>query len=511
MGMSNFQPRPPAIAPTPPIRGSHVITSTQFKLRLLVLVLGIISLTAHAGSLERLGHLTLNPRHNTVTNANGTFMADDKGLYAAVIDPTNGYAYFFGNYLSKLDITGALPVKVGTNVQTGQFTEGAIDPAAGYAYLPRYGGTIYRYALGAGSNSPSPAGTLTLTASGATSIVIDDSDPNPANHVGYVMCSGTPATVTKVALSTFTAVASVSLNAGENNFAWGQIDAHNGYAYFASYIVYTAPAIPQMVKIKLTPGATPPIRLGTVNLGATAVPLWTSSIDTLHGYAYYATDNGTTNVPETLFKVALGVGDSLPTPVPFGGVLLHTNEVQIVSQIMDPAGGYAYLNDDNTYPGRSYQFRLNGTNPPVELGYLSLQTGPQTPPPNGVTTNNATTNSDGLLPFGEVYLRSAVFDPVRGFAYLGQDSRPNQVVKIQVARDMPGFTAAARLPGNGLQINYTNTPGVAGTVLFTTNVAAPAASWNPLGIAAEISAGQFQFNDALATNHPAGFYLIRSP
>jgi len=457
-------------------------------------------LLAQAGNLQRIGHTALTPRHAS---------PDDKGMYAAVIDPTNGYAYFFGNYLSKLDITGNLPVLVGTNVLTGQFTEGAIDPAAGFAYMPKFNGVIYRYALGTGTNSPGAAGSITLPGTGAVSIVIDDSDP--ANHYGYVLCSGTPAIVVKVALANFTAVSSVTLNAGENNFAWGQIDKQNGYAYFASYIPYTAPAIPQILKIKLTPGNSAPIRVGIVNLGATPVPLWTSSIDTLHGYAYYATDNGTTNVPETVFKVKLGTGDALPMPVPFGGVSFKTNETQIISQIMDSAGGHVYFNDDNTYPGRVYQFTLNGTNPPVETGYLSLRTGVQTPPPDGITTNNTTTNTDGILPFGEVFLRSAVFDPVRGFAYIGQDSRPNQVVKVQVARDTPGFTSSAMLPDSTFQLNYTNTPGVAGMVLATTNLALPAGNWNMLGTAAEISSGQFQFIDPQAAGNPRCFYRIRTP
>jgi hypothetical protein len=303
----------------------------------------------------------------------------------------------------------------------------------------------------------------------------------------------------------------VTLNAGENNFAWGQIDTKNGYAYFASYILYTAPAIPQILKIKLTPGTNAPIRLGTANLGGTPVPLWTSSIDTLHGYAYYSTDNGTTNIPETVFKVKLGAGDTLPTPVPFGGVSFHTNEVQIVSQIMDPVGGYVYFNDDNTYPGRVYQFTLNGTNPPVEIGYLRLQSGTMTPPPDGVTAGNVTTNADGILPYGEVFLRSAVFDPLHGFAYIGQDSRPNQVVKIQVARDTPAVTSTVTLSGKQIQFAYSNTPGVPGTIVATTNLSLALTNWPTLGVATEISPGQFQFTDPQSTTNPQRFYRIRSP
>jgi hypothetical protein len=485
----------------------------------LVLLVAGLAVMTQAGPMQRIGHTTLTPRHNIpFTNDLGVLVtnADDKGMYAAVIDPNNGYAYFFGNYLFKLDITGNLPVQVGTNiygtnVQTGQFIEGAIDPALGYLYMPRAGGTIYRYALGTGNNPPSSASSLALGGSGATSIVVDDSDPNPANHCGYVLCSGTPARVVKVDLASFTQVSSTNLNAGENNFAWGQIDKLNGYAYFASYVVYTAPAIPQVLKIKLTPGANPPIRIGTTNLGAVPVPLWTSSIDTAHGYAYYATDNGTTNVPETLFKVKLGDGDTLPTPVPFGGVSLRTNEVQIISQVADPANGFVYLGDDNTYPGRIYQFSMNGMNAPIELGYLQLPGGAAAPPPDGLTTNNVTTNSDGILPFGEVMLRSAVFDPVRRFAYFGQDSRPNQVVKVQLAQIDPfTLTGAQTLNHGSFQFGFTNIPGAVFGVLATTNLALPLSNWTVLCSLTDSPPGQFQFTDPQATNGGSRFYRARS-
>jgi hypothetical protein len=468
------------------------------------------SLLAGAGGIQRIGHTTLTPRHNTITNADGTMMTDDKGMYAAVIDPANGYAYFFGNYLVKLDITGNLPVKVGTNILTGQYSEGAIDPVGGYAYMPK-GGSLFRYSLGAGTNSVSAAGSLPLPS--CMSVVVDDSDPNPANHYGYVICSGTPATVFKVALSTFSVVSSVSLNTNENTFAWGQIDVQKGYAYFASYMIYTAPAIPQILKIKLTPGTNAPSRIGTVNLGPVPVPLWTSSIDTVHGYAYYGTDNGTTNIPETVFKVQLGEGDALPTPVPFGGVNLHTNEVQLISQVIDPQGGYVYFGDDNTYPAKIYPFSLNGTNPPVEMGYLQLQAGLQTPPPDGVTTNNTTTNSDGILPFGEVMLRSAVYDPVRGYAYFGQDSRPNQVVKVRLSQPTIPFTltGAQTLAKGSFQFSFTNSPGAAFSVLMTTNPALAPSNWTVLGPVTDGPPGQFQFSDPQAANGGQRFYRVSSP
>src|SRR5205085_12630711 len=136
---------------------------------------------AEAGPIERIGHTTLTPRHSN---------PDDKGMYAALIDPMNGYAYFIGSYLFKLDITGPLPVAVGPALNTGQFTSGAIDFASGYAYFA--GGTIRRFGLGSGNNPVTAAGSLSLSVGTTNSLVIDDADPNPANHYAYALAPGSP-------------------------------------------------------------------------------------------------------------------------------------------------------------------------------------------------------------------------------------------------------------------------------------------------------------------------------
>ncbi len=216
----------------------------RFLLVVTLLLFGL-ALPSRAASPQRIGHTTLVPRHTS---------PDDKGMYTAFIDPTNGYAYFVGNYLFKLDITGDLPVQVGPSVFAGQFTESAIDPAAGYAYGAKI--SLSRYALGVGTNPVSSAGSISLAAGNAASIVIDDSDPNPSNHYAYVLCtvSGNPARVAKVALSTFTELGSVTLNTNETNFVYGRVDAQKGYAYFASVPSFNSPTIPQVIKIKLTPG-----------------------------------------------------------------------------------------------------------------------------------------------------------------------------------------------------------------------------------------------------------------
>jgi hypothetical protein len=310
-------------------------------------------------------------------------------MYAAVIDPTNGYAYFVGSYLYKLDITGNLPVQVGPALNTGQFIQGAIDPAAGYLYLAR--NTVNRYALGIGTNAVTSAGSLTLPAGSAAEIVIDDSDPNPANHYGYVVCtvSGGPARVAKVALSTFTELGSVTLGAGETNFLFaGAVDAQKGYAYFAGFTGGSVSGIPYVVKIKLTPGNDPPGFIGATNLDTVGASIDGGCIDTVHGYAYYGTYDSDTNVPGKVYKVKLGEGDAAPTPV--GNITLHPGEGRLAASVVDPVNGYVYFANDNTYPGGVYQLALNGTNLPIEIAYLPLPGGTETPPPSGITTNNTT-------------------------------------------------------------------------------------------------------------------------
>ena len=179
-------------------------------LAVVLIALAVTPWTASAGNPQCIGHTTLIPRHSN---------PDDSGLYNAFIDPTNGYAYFLGNYLFKLDITGDLPVQVGPALNTGSSSYVAIDSAAGYAYITRTT-VLNRYALGAGTNAMTSAGSLILNAgSSIGSVVVDDSDPDPAKHYGYVFChvSGNPSRVAKVAFSTLTELGYLSLNAGETN------------------------------------------------------------------------------------------------------------------------------------------------------------------------------------------------------------------------------------------------------------------------------------------------------
>src|SRR3977135_780571 len=89
-----------------------LVNRMRFKFLLTSAFVLFAVFPAEAGGLQRIGHTTLTPPNST---------PDGNGMYAALIDPVNGYAYFIGNYLHKVDLSGPLPVPVGPALLTGQF------------------------------------------------------------------------------------------------------------------------------------------------------------------------------------------------------------------------------------------------------------------------------------------------------------------------------------------------------------------------------------------------------
>jgi hypothetical protein len=207
--------------------------------------------------------------------------------------------------------------------------------------------------------------------------------------------------------------------------------------------------------------------------------------------------------------VRLEAGDAPPTLV--GETDLHAGEDRLAASVCDPTNGFVYFADDNTYPGHLYQFALNGTNAPLEIASHAMQSTTNIPPPNGTTTNNTTTNLDGVLPFGEVFFRSAVIDPLRGFAYLGQDSRPNQVVKVQLAKVDAINVTGIHLQAGAFQFGFSNILGGTFSVFATTSLTQPWTNWTSLGAATESPPGTFQFADPQTTNFPQRFYRVSAP
>ena len=141
------------------------------------IVLGF-SLIANAGNPQRIDHATFLPRRSS---------PDDGGLYNAFIDASNGYAYFLGNYLTKVDITVDPPRPVGSPLNTGSSSYVAVDTAMGYGYLVRPP-MLNRYSLGVGTNAITAAGSLIPAVGSRGSFFVDNSNPDLAQHYGYLFC-----------------------------------------------------------------------------------------------------------------------------------------------------------------------------------------------------------------------------------------------------------------------------------------------------------------------------------
>ncbi len=453
---------------------------------------------ADAGNPQRVDHVTFLPRRSN---------PDDGGLYNAFIDPANGYAYFLGNYLTKVDITVDPPQPIGPPLNTGSSSYVAIDPATGYGYIVRPP-MLNRYLLGVGTNAITAAGSLTPAVGSPGPFFVDDSNPDSAQHYGYLFClvANNPTRVSKIAFSTFTEVSFVLLNPEESNGGSGLVDTTNHYIYFATRTTNSTNA--EIVKIAMTPGANAPQRIAALSIDAQGQGFGFGSLDPIHGYAYYGT-YGNSNLPSRIYKVKLGNGNAAPTLA--GTIDLNEGQARLSLSVIDPVNGFVYFANDNTYPGGVHQFGLNGSNLPVEVGYFPFQSGPSNNPPQGVSTFNVTTNADGVLPYGEVYFRSAVFDPVRGFAYFGQDSKPNQIVKFKVASVDPFTLNGARTPDGAFQVTFTNIAGGSFSALVATNLNASPDNWMPLGDVTEISPGQYQFNDPQAMTDSMRFYRVWVP
>jgi hypothetical protein len=139
---------------------------------------------------------------------------------------------------------------------------------------------------------------------------------------------------------------------------------------------------------------------------------------------------------------------------------------------------------------------------------------------NGTLAGTATTNAQA----GTWPTETLRFANLQGFNYVvihydaapvtGGDYGPVFMADNMMVTPAPPpiiLTGAVKLSNGAFQFGFTNAPGGTNTVLVTTNLARSQANWTVLGVAAEISSGQYQFTDLQATNSPNRYYVVRSP
>jgi hypothetical protein len=377
-----------------PIAGNNVVGSTAYP----------------NGCLRRLDAAALRTGENS--------------LNCAVVDATNGYAYFGTRSIPGIVVKVALgagaapPTRVGAlmlNAGENRLMSAVIDAAAGYAYFGTYTtpGIVVKVALGAGAGPPTRVGAVTLNAGEGYLVgaVID-----AAAGYAYFGTETFPGIVVKAALGAGAApptrVGAVTLNAGEDSLHCAVIDAAAGNAYFGTY---TSPG--RVVKVGLGVGATLPTRVGAVTLNATEGYLSSAVIDAAAGYAYF----GTYTSPGRVVKVALGAGAAPPSRV--GAVMLGAGEDSLYCAVINAATGYAYFGTD-TNPGIVVKVALGaGAAPPTRVGAVTL-------------------NAD------EILLHSEVIDAAAGYAYFGTYTNPGIVVKVALGAGATPPTRVAALTLN---------------------------------------------------------------
>jgi photosystem II stability/assembly factor-like uncharacterized protein len=366
-----------------------------------------------------------------------------RSLYNAVYDPTTGYAYFSTaggtnvnpGRIIKVDLNGPVPVEVGS-CQAGaneyNLNCGVLDTVNGYGYFGALSGSpghIVKIALGTGNAPPTYVNSLTLN-SGENAV--QGAVADVANGYAYFACGTNPSIIVKVQMTAGNAlpvrIGAVTLNSGEKFMRRGVIDTANGYAYFASNA--STPTI--VAKIALGSGANPPTRVGVATIDSAQHNIGSAVIDTANGYAYFGSYDGGHDPATTanVYKVALGSGANAPSLI--SAVPLGSGEGELCSALLDPIAGCAYFGTDHRYPGKIYRMRLGaGGAAPVESGTLALNGGASANPTDGNNeVNTVTVPPAAPLPWGEVFLQSAVIDTAGGYSYFGTDSSPGQVVKV---------------------------------------------------------------------------------
>jgi hypothetical protein len=194
---------------------------------------------------------------------------------------------------------------------------------------------------------------------------------------------------------------------------------------------------------------------------------------------------------------------SVPGKFDFIGVAEH--------EISEVLGRCTFDLQTHFVPYDLFRFTSNGVrsfDPDATNAYFSVD--------NGATALKSFYTNES---FGDIqdWLSSATPDSYDAFSSSGH-LLPVSAVDI-ITMDVLGYNGPgvirprlfATSPASGtVQVRFVNAPGAGFTVLESTNLTTPLASWTVLGSPTESPAGQFQFNDTTATNRQR-FYDVRSP
>lgn len=260
------------------------------------------------------------------------FEDDEYGIYSAVIDTANGYAYFPLMMHGVLQAPGAV-VKVRLSdftrvkqlvmkdVNETLFACGVIDTVRGFAYFGTHASPakIVKVRL----SDFTRAAAMTLPESYLFTACID-----AYGGYAYFGTRTDPGKIVKIRLSDFTRVGSITLNAGERRVISSVIDPAGGYAYFG---LETSPG--KIVKVRLHDFK----RAATLTLNDDESGLEAAEIDTQNGYVYFGTNCTSERGNAGVVKIRLSDFTRA------GTLKFNPGERGLISSAIDTSRGYLFF------------------------------------------------------------------------------------------------------------------------------------------------------------------------
>lgn len=334
--------------------------------------------------------------------------------------------------------TGSLALPSNGNNLSGA----VIDASNGFAYFGTSEGVVPASILKIRLSNLTLAGTITLNP-GEFSVGAGLIDSSGFAYFGIRAPSFPPqgpGAVVKIRLSDFTRVGTLSLASvpGGAYIQSAVIDINNGFAYFG--------ASGSIAKIRLSDFSLN----GTISLPPPANGGLTSAvIDPSKGFAYF----GVASAPGVVVKIRLS------DFVVYDLLQLKLSDSSLASAVIDSERGFAYFGTNPFGPASIVRIRLSNF---TRVDALNLTAGEDGLPTavidekNGFAYFGTYGNREGgvccgpativqvrlsdftrvgtlVLKSGETALGSAVIDTLHGFAYFGTLTRPGIVVSVQLS------------------------------------------------------------------------------
>jgi hypothetical protein len=340
---------------------SHQYLRSSFP---IIMVLGLLLLPAANAQMTAtvVSRLTLNP--------------GDDFLTSAVIDSSSGFAYFgtspYYSGLGPITPSSIVKVSVSNFTRVGAITlpkddnqgeaglgAAVIDTTNGYAYFAT-GSGWFTYVYG-------PATIVKIRLSDFTrvaSLVLDDVHApiltavlDNAGGYAYFGTYTDLGRIIRIHLSDFSLDGVLTLEPGEGKLRGGVIDERSGFAYFGTGST-TIP--PRIVKVRLSDFT----RVGAINFGNSIASSGFSSgmVGIGSGYAYFGTEGS----PAILIKIRLSDFTLL------GNITLDQDENDAEVAVSDSVYGYVGTASSGAFsvPAKVVAFRLD---PFSRVGALTLE------------------------------------------------------------------------------------------------------------------------------------------